>query len=444
MSSAFNIVEAEYTEGVDPRFPGERLFAVERSAIARLAPNSPVTDYMAGIDAVNAAYFVTFRPGSEPGSFLPSRLVVSGIFVEDKQAFVYSLISGSGTLTTRDQLEPGFGLDARTDLGLLTEREVEALLGTEPVAVTGPPEPTDEFDVRAVKRELFEATGAFGPLLRVTDTRSLALIDPSDGSPSVAAAEVVPDLWAVGGAEDVPLLVPAATARAAIDAYRAEVEARRSPSRDLVPALSERGYGFEGVGRMALGVVEADQIRSHHREVVYIIGPYKAPDVAGVRENIETAELAGCALMREGYDVVVPHALSKIDGHGEFDDPRWVDATMNLMERCDRVAVLPGWEHSTGSLDEIARAAELSKPAAAVGEYLSVPVPGRLYVSQTSKDALHDRLGRELSQDRSCPLYDLKSGELQPTRDRQARVTGGLKTPEDAGAASRISRSHER
>lgn len=415
----FRPIEIEHTEGSDSRFPGELIFGVERSALEALAPDSPLTDYIASIDTANAAYFVTVTPSRDPGRYRPARAVVTGRVVGDESAYVYSMAAEAGTHTARKDLASGFGLEARTDLPLLTPDEVDTLLGREPVRVVAPEPERDGLDVWPVSREFLENhTELFGPLLRASDAPQFAFTGPTETHTAAAAAEVTRGVWAVAGPNDVPVMVPARSPFGAIEAYRDEIDARRLPSRDAFQSLADEGYTFEGAGRMALGVVDRSDALPHQRAVVYVAGPYKAPDPAGIREHIETAELGGCALMREGYDVVVPHTQSRIDGRGEFDDPRWVGATMNLMERCDAVAVLPGWEHSAGTIAEVDRALELGKPVQSLGAMLSGPVPARLYMSRDSQDALGDRVSRGLSataDTRSAyRVYESIDGELVP------------------------------
>lgn len=408
-------IEIEHTEGSDSRFPGELVFGVERSALEALVPDSPLTDYIASIDAANAAYFLTFQPSrANPGQYRPARAVASSLVPGDARAYVYSMTAETGVSTTKDQLETGFGLEARTDLPLLTPNEVAAMLGREPVRIVAP-EPTHaELDVWPVSREFLENhTDLFGPLLRASDAAQFAFTAPTEAHTAAAAAEVSRGVWAVAGPTDVPVIVPAKSPFGAIEAYRDEIDARRLPSRDAFQSLAVEGYTFEGAGRMALGVVDRDAALPHQREVVYVAGPYKAPEPAGVRENIETAELGGCALMREGYDVIVPHTQSRIDGRGEFDDPRWVGATLNLLERCDTVAVLPGWEHSAGTCAEIDRAIELGKPVHPIGAMISGPTPARLYMSRGSQDSLEERRsGLHAANNPTYRVFESRDGEL--------------------------------
>lgn len=413
----FQPIEIEHTEGNDSRFPGELVFGVERSTLLSAAPDSPLADHIASIDSANAAYFLTVTPTRDPGRYRAARAVVSGLMVGDEAAYVYSFAAETGVHTTRGELESGFGLEARRDLPLLTGGEVDALLGREPVRILAPEPEPEGLDVWPVSREFLENhTELFGPLLRASDAAQFAFTAPTEAYTAAAAAEVSRGVWAVAGPTDVPVMVPAKSPFGAIEAYRAEIDARRLPSRDAFQSLADEGYTFEGAGRMALGVVDREAALPHQREVVYIAGPYKAPDAAGIRENIETAELGGCALMREGYDVIVPHTQSRIDGHGEFDDPRWVGATMNLMERCDTVAVLPGWEHSAGTCAEIDRAIELGKPVRAIGEMITGPTPARLYMSRASQNAIQERAAETLSADndarRTYRVFESRDGEL--------------------------------
>lgn len=57
---------------------------------------------------------------------------------------------------------------------------------------------------------------------------------------------------------------------------------------------------------------------------------------------------------------VIPHSnTGHLDDSCSLSEQYWLDATMELMRRCDAVVLCPGWQHSSGTLAEIAEAQRL-------------------------------------------------------------------------------------
>lgn len=97
---------------------------------------------------------------------------------------------------------------------------------------------------------------------------------------------------------------------------------------------------------------------------VYICGPYRNSTREGVQMNITSALQVAKLASLKGWAALCPHANS---GHldaiaPELDDQFWLDATMELMRRCDAVVLCPGWQRSEGSKGEIAEAESLGIP----------------------------------------------------------------------------------
>lgn len=108
------------------------------------------------------------------------------------------------------------------------------------------------------------------------------------------------------------------------------------------------------------------------KEVVYVAGPMRGY----ARFNFAAFEDACTRLRAAGYIVLSPHehdldygfnpdASLESQGFDLKDALRWdIDAVLNA----DKVAVLPGWEHSTGANAEIAVATAAGIPWAKVEE----------------------------------------------------------------------------
>lgn len=101
--------------------------------------------------------------------------------------------------------------------------------------------------------------------------------------------------------------------------------------------------------------------------LLYVAGPYRG-DVAG---NITSAKKVSIELWNAGHTVICPHMNS---AHLELDctleDSEWLDRCTDLLMRCDGVVLVPGWDSSTGTKEEIDYARKAGIP---VWEFPSIP-----------------------------------------------------------------------
>ena len=98
--------------------------------------------------------------------------------------------------------------------------------------------------------------------------------------------------------------------------------------------------------------------------LVYVAGPYRAASRDAIARNIAAARQLGIAAAALGWFPVIPHANT---AHMELDlpglgDDFWLAGTLEMMERCDAVVLIPGWQNSAGTRGEIIRAEELGIP----------------------------------------------------------------------------------
>lgn len=95
------------------------------------------------------------------------------------------------------------------------------------------------------------------------------------------------------------------------------------------------------------------------KKLVYLAGPYRGD----VKSNIARAQAAGAivAEMSEDLFPIVPHSLS-IGFDGMQTDAYFLDATLEVLRRCDAVFVFADPKDSQGTIDEIEEAHRLSKP----------------------------------------------------------------------------------
>jgi len=98
--------------------------------------------------------------------------------------------------------------------------------------------------------------------------------------------------------------------------------------------------------------------------LIYIAGPYRGPDRVAITSNIANARAVAVQAAAMGWFPVCPHLNT---AHMEDDlpcypDDFWLAGTMLLMEKCAAVVLVTGWQNSTGTLAEIARAKQLGIP----------------------------------------------------------------------------------
>lgn len=89
--------------------------------------------------------------------------------------------------------------------------------------------------------------------------------------------------------------------------------------------------------------------------IVYIASKFRGATPWDVEQNIRRAEEAALQVARAGHVPLCPHTMYR-----HFDkalpDEFWLAATIALLERCDAILMLPGWESSRGACAELERA----------------------------------------------------------------------------------------
>ena len=90
-------------------------------------------------------------------------------------------------------------------------------------------------------------------------------------------------------------------------------------------------------------------------KVAFVCGPYREDEIVDVVRNIRRAELVAMHLWKKGYAVVCPHMNSALFD-GLCSNEHFLAGTIEIMRRCDVVALMPNWEDHEGCLDEIREA----------------------------------------------------------------------------------------
>ena len=98
---------------------------------------------------------------------------------------------------------------------------------------------------------------------------------------------------------------------------------------------------------------------------IYIAGPYSADNVLDVLQNIGRGEALAADVFARGMAPFTPWHDKDfcIKLHDQkFTVQQFYDYSMAWLEVSDAVLLVPGWERSTGTMDEIDRAKELGIP----------------------------------------------------------------------------------
>lgn len=86
-------------------------------------------------------------------------------------------------------------------------------------------------------------------------------------------------------------------------------------------------------------------------KLLYIAAPYRAKTICSLQQNIHEAKLMAMYYWNKGYAVVCPHMNSK-NLDGLVDDNQFLLGTLEILSRCDYIAMHPNWEQSSGSIAE--------------------------------------------------------------------------------------------
>lgn len=88
-------------------------------------------------------------------------------------------------------------------------------------------------------------------------------------------------------------------------------------------------------------------------KVIYIAGKFRGDTPWDVEQNIRKAETFALDVAGLGGVPMCPHPMTRYFDK-QLTDKFWLDATAELLRRCDAMALVPGnWRGSSGTAGEI-------------------------------------------------------------------------------------------
>ncbi len=97
-------------------------------------------------------------------------------------------------------------------------------------------------------------------------------------------------------------------------------------------------------------------------KLIYVAGPYRG-DVDG---NIKRAEAAAVELWRRGWAVICPHKntahFEQYENVDSISAGAWLQGDLTMLQRCNAMFLLKGWENSDGSVEEFRHAIKWDIP----------------------------------------------------------------------------------
>lgn len=96
-------------------------------------------------------------------------------------------------------------------------------------------------------------------------------------------------------------------------------------------------------------------------KVIYVAGPFRGSNAWIVEQNIRRAEALAFVVAELGHAALCPHANTRFF-NGTLTDQYWLDATLEMLRRCDAVLLTDDYQRSTGAMGEVAEAFRLGIP----------------------------------------------------------------------------------
>lgn len=102
-------------------------------------------------------------------------------------------------------------------------------------------------------------------------------------------------------------------------------------------------------------------------KLIYVAGPYSGESKEAVKRNIHEAEIVGQMVLAAGHLPFLPHKNTSFwDKWGcltHFSHSDWLEKyCFPMLDRCDALLLVPGWEFSPGAIKEFEYAEERRMP----------------------------------------------------------------------------------
>jgi len=95
-------------------------------------------------------------------------------------------------------------------------------------------------------------------------------------------------------------------------------------------------------------------------KLVFVSGPYRGQAMIDIHKNIMNARTLSIKLWQRGYAVICPH-MNTAHFDGLCHDDVWLNGDLEILRRCDAIAMVDGWQDSEGAVEEYKLAVELGK-----------------------------------------------------------------------------------
>jgi hypothetical protein len=99
--------------------------------------------------------------------------------------------------------------------------------------------------------------------------------------------------------------------------------------------------------------------------IIFISGAYTAYSYSAIDYNIRKAKNASLNLIKNGWYPITPHLntchFEEFENFLNVGYQFWIDMYLSILEKCDGLFLLNGWEKSPGSKQEKTRAEKLNK-----------------------------------------------------------------------------------
>ena len=95
--------------------------------------------------------------------------------------------------------------------------------------------------------------------------------------------------------------------------------------------------------------------------MIYVAGPIRAKTEWERTQNIRRAEAVALELWKAGFAVHCPHKNTE-GMSGACPEGTFLAGDLEILRRCDAMVLLPGWETSEGSRNELVYAKERGIP----------------------------------------------------------------------------------